>query len=85
MSLEEALVVSRERGADLVALDGALNALAAIDPRRSRVVELRFFGALTVEETAEMLKVSPETVMHDWKLARVWLLREMRGKSTAVF
>jgi RNA polymerase sigma factor (TIGR02999 family) len=79
LSLEEALVVSKERGADLVALDEALNALAAIDPRRSRVVELRFFGGLTVEETAEVLKVSPETVMHDWKLARIWLLRELSG------
>jgi RNA polymerase sigma-70 factor, ECF subfamily len=80
LSLEEALVVSKERGADLVALDEALNALAAIDPRRSRVVELRFFGGLTVEETAEVLKVSPETVMHDWKLAKAWLMRELTGK-----
>ena len=77
LSLEEAQVVSPERGADLVALDDALNALGAIDPRRSRVVELRFFGGLSVEETAEVLKVSPETVMHDWKLAKVWLLREL--------
>jgi RNA polymerase sigma factor (TIGR02999 family) len=79
VSLEEALVVSRERGEDLVALDEALNNLAAIDPRRSRVVELRFFGGLTVEETAEVLKVSPETVMHDWKLAKAWLMRELSG------
>jgi RNA polymerase sigma factor (TIGR02999 family) len=77
--LEQALVVSKERRADLVALDEALNALAAIDPRRSRVVELRFFGGLTVEETAEVLKVSPETVMHDWKLAKTWLMRELSG------
>jgi RNA polymerase sigma-70 factor, ECF subfamily len=77
--LEQALVVSKERRADLVALDEALNALAAIDPRRSRVVELRFFGGLTVEETAEVLKVSPETVMHDWKLAKTWLMREVSG------
>jgi RNA polymerase sigma factor (TIGR02999 family) len=80
VSLEEALVVSKERGADLVALDEALNALAAIDPRRSRVVELRFFGGLTVEETAEVLKVSAETVAHDWKLARAWLTRELRSQ-----
>jgi RNA polymerase sigma-70 factor, ECF subfamily len=80
VALEESLVVYGERGADLVALDDALRALAAIDARRSRVVELRFFGGLTVEETAEVLKVSPETVMHDWKLAKVWLLREMSGE-----
>src|SRR5262245_34312600 len=79
VSLEEALVVSNERRADLVALDEALNALAAIDPRRSRVVELRFFGGLGVKETAVVLKVSPETVMHDWKLAKAWLTRELSG------
>ena len=77
LSLEECLIVSPERGADLVALDDTLKALASIDPRRSRVVELRFFGGLSVEETAEVLKVSPETVMHDWKLAKAWLLREL--------
>jgi RNA polymerase sigma factor (TIGR02999 family) len=82
VSLDEALVVSSERGEDLVALDDALEALAAIDPRRSRVVELRFFGGLSVEETAEVLKVSAETVMHDWKLAKAWLLREL-GPSPA--
>jgi RNA polymerase sigma factor (TIGR02999 family) len=64
LSLEEALTVSPEPGADLVALDDTLKALASIDPRRSRVVELRFFGGLSVEEAAEVLKVSPETVMH---------------------
>jgi RNA polymerase sigma factor (TIGR02999 family) len=63
---------------DLVALDDALEALAAIDPRRGRVVELRFFGGLSVEETAGVLKVSPETVMRDWKLARAWLRRELQ-------
>jgi len=77
VSLEESLVLSRGRGADLVALDDALKALAAMDPRRSRVVELRFFGGLSAEESAEVLKVSAETVMHDWKLAKVWLLREL--------
>lgn len=77
MSLEEALIVSPERGADVVALDDALRVLTSIDARRSRVVELRFFGGLSVEETAEVLKVSPETVMHDWKLAKAWLLREL--------
>jgi RNA polymerase sigma factor (TIGR02999 family) len=79
VSLDEALVVSRERGADLMALDDALNALAAVDPRKSRVVELRFFGGLSVEETAEALEVSPDTVMRDWKLAKTWLLRELSG------
>jgi RNA polymerase sigma factor (TIGR02999 family) len=80
VSLEESLVVYGERGEDLVALDDALQALAAIDARRSRVVELRFFGGLSVEETAEVLRVSPETVMHDWKLAKAWLLRAMSGE-----
>lgn len=80
VSLDEALVVSRERGSDLVALDDALNALAALDPRKSRVVELRFFGGLTVEETAEALEVSPDTVLRDWKFAKTWLLRELTGK-----
>jgi DNA-directed RNA polymerase specialized sigma24 family protein len=61
----------------MVALDDALKTLAAMDPRRSRVVELRFFGGLNAEETAEVLKVSAETVLHDWKLAKVWLLREL--------
>jgi len=62
----------------LIALDDALNELAKIDPRRSRVVELRFFGGMTVEETAGALSISPETVNRDWKLARVWLRREMQ-------
>jgi RNA polymerase sigma factor (TIGR02999 family) len=82
VSLDEALTVSQERGPDLVVLDDAMNALAAIDRRKSAIVELRFFGGLTVEETAEVLKVSPETVMRDWRLAKVWLLRELgRGGS----
>jgi RNA polymerase sigma factor (TIGR02999 family) len=77
VSLEEGSIVSRTRGADVVALDDALKTLAAMDPRRSRVVELRFFGGLSAEEAAEVLKVSPETVLHDWKLAKAWLLREL--------
>ena len=77
VSLDDALLVGAERGDDLVALDDALSALAAIDERKSRVVELRFFGGLTVEETAQTLKVSAETVMRDWRLAKVWLLREL--------
>jgi RNA polymerase sigma factor (TIGR02999 family) len=76
-SLDEALTVSPEAGTDLVALDAALDALAAISPRQSQMVELRFFGGLTVEETAEVLKVSPETVHRDWKVSKVWLLRAM--------
>jgi RNA polymerase sigma-70 factor (ECF subfamily) len=65
------------RSAELVALDDALNALAGIDPRKSRVIELRFFGGLSVEETAGVLGMSPQSVLRDWKLARVWLTREM--------
>ena len=81
VSFDEALVLSPEPGQDLVALDDALKTLATMDPRRSRVVELRFFGGLTAEETAEVLHVSPETVMHDWKLAKAWLLRELGGSA----
>jgi len=77
--LDEALV-SCEPRADLVALDEALTALATIDDRKSQVVELRFFGGLGVEETAEVLKVSPETVKRDWKLAKAWLRRELKQR-----
>lgn len=77
VSLDKAFTVSIDQNGDLVALDEALNALAAIDERKSRVVELRFFGGLSIEETAEILRVSPETVMRDWRLAKVWLLREL--------
>jgi len=77
VSLDEALVIANARDSDLVALDEALSELAAIDPRQSRVVELRFFGGLSVEETAEVLNVSPDTVMRDWKVAKLWLLREL--------
>ena len=77
VSLDEALVVSGDRGTDLAALDDALTALAEIDPRQSKVVELRFFGGLSVQETAEVLEVSPDTVMRDWKVAKLWLLREL--------
>jgi len=77
VSLEEAAVISEERAADLVALDDAIESLAAIDQRKSRVVELRFFGGLSVEETAEVLKVSPLTVMRDWSTAKAWLYREL--------
>jgi RNA polymerase sigma factor (TIGR02999 family) len=77
LSLDEAPSVCSEPGADLVALDDALKALATVDERKSKVVELRFFGGLSVEETADVLRVSPETVGRDWRLARVWLLREL--------
>lgn len=77
VTLDEGLIGPKEKGRDLVALDDALKALAAVDPRKSRVVELRFFGGLTAEETAVVLKVSPETVLRDWKLAKTWLAREM--------
>jgi RNA polymerase sigma factor (TIGR02999 family) len=79
ITLDEALIVSDEPAADLIALDEALKALAAIDQRKSCVVELRFFGGLSVEETAEVLKISPDTVVRDWKLAKVWLLGQLSG------
>jgi RNA polymerase sigma factor (TIGR02999 family) len=78
VTLSDGLVLS-DRTTDLVALDDALNALAALDPRKSQVVEMRFFAGLSVAETAEALSVSAETVMRDWKMAKVWLLRELRG------
>jgi len=78
---DEAVVVSSDPGMNLVALDDALQRLAEVDERKSRVVELRFFGGLSVKETAEVLKVSLDTVMRDWKLAKAWLLRELTGSS----
>lgn len=82
VSLDEALVGPRERGQDLVELDDALTVLAEVDPRKSQVVELRFFGGLNVEETAEVLKVSPDTVLRDWRLAKAWLKREIGKKES---
>ena len=82
-TFDEALLVSPEPGPDLVSLDDALKALAVKDARKCRVVELRFFGGLSVEETAEVLKVSSETVNRDWRLAKAWLSREM-AKATSV-
>jgi RNA polymerase sigma factor (TIGR02999 family) len=73
ISLNEAVLMARERSSDLVALDEALTNLAAFDPRKARVVELRFFGGLNVEETAQVLEVSPNTVKRDWTTARAWL------------
>jgi RNA polymerase sigma-70 factor, ECF subfamily len=77
--LEDTAVIGGERNDDLVALDDALNALARVDSRKAQVVELRFFGGLSVEETAEVLRVSAVTVMRDWSTARAWLYREMSG------
>jgi RNA polymerase sigma factor (TIGR02999 family) len=76
-SLDEGAVVAVEASADIAALDDALAVLARLDPRKSQVVELRFFGGLSIKETAEVLRVSPDTVQRDWKLAKVWLLREL--------
>ena len=75
--LEEAAIVTTERASEIVALNEALKALERLDERRSRVVELRYFGGLSIEETAEVLKVSVETVQRDWRFAKSWLLREL--------
>jgi RNA polymerase sigma factor (TIGR02999 family) len=77
VSLDEAAVLSQERAGELLALDDALGSLTALDPRRSQVVELRFFGGLSNEEIAEVLKISPNTVTRDWNVAKAWLYREM--------
>lgn len=80
VNLDQIPDVAGGRDRELIALDDALNTLAQLDPRKAQVIELRFFGGLSVEESAEVLKVSPDTVMRDWKLARAWLLTELRGK-----
>lgn len=77
LALDEALDELQERDADLVALDDALNSLAAIDPRQSRIVEMRYFGGLTIDETAEALGISTATIEREWNLARTWLWREL--------
>ncbi len=82
-TLDEKLTFSIARNSDLVALDDALNELALMDERRSRVVELRFFGGLSVEETAEVLGVCADTVVRDWRLAKVWLAREIKKSAEA--
>ena len=79
IALDESLAVSGERLAGIVALDDALTDLAELHPRQSKVVELKYFGGLTVEETAEALQVSPETVMRDWRIAKAWLYRHLGG------
>ena len=75
--LDEALLGTRARGVEVLALDEALASLSQVDPRKGRVVELRFFGGLSVEETAEVLQISSETVLRDWRMAKTWLLREL--------
>jgi len=80
VEIDEPMIVSPERAAEVVAIDEALVRLAEIDPRKSQLVELRFFGGLSIEETAEVLKVSPGTVMRDWTLAKAWLRRQITGE-----
>jgi RNA polymerase sigma factor (TIGR02999 family) len=82
VTLDEALVGPQLKGPDLAGLDDALQALSEIDPRKGRVVELRFFGGLSVEETAEVLNIAPNTVLRDWKFAKMWLKREMSKGTT---
>jgi RNA polymerase sigma factor (TIGR02999 family) len=77
--LEDVAVVSDDRIGDVVALDDAMNALARLDPRKVQIIEMRFFGGLSVEETAEVLKVSPATIRRDWSIAKLWLYRELAG------
>jgi len=79
VDFDEAAVVAGDRAPDLVALDDAMNALARLDPRKVRIIEMRFFGGLSAEETAEVLDVSPATVRRDWSIAKLWLCRELRG------
>jgi len=81
--LDDAINVYEDPSAELIALDDALKSLAEVDRRKSQVVELKFFGGLSAEETAEALKVSPRTVEREWNLARAWLYRELRGKDEA--
>jgi len=85
VSLEDAAEVGQGRPTDLVALDDAMNALGRFDARKVQVVEMRFFGGLSVEETAEVLKVSPVTVMRDWNTAKAWLHRELTSRTTDEF
>ncbi len=77
ISLDEAMTVANEKDLDLVALDEALRSLGEIDERKSKIVELRFFGGLSVDETAEVMKVAPITVMREWNKAKAWLYREL--------
>ncbi len=83
VDLDQIPTIDSDGASSLCALDDALESLARIDPRRAKVIELRFFGGLSVEETGEVLQVSPQTVMRDWRLARAWLARELRGERAA--
>ena len=83
LTLDPDIALPQERDVDLMALDDALNQLAALDPQQSRLVELRFFGGLSIEETSVVLGVSPATVKREWATARAWLQREMRNKETS--
>jgi RNA polymerase sigma-70 factor (ECF subfamily) len=80
VDLDQIPDISARRDPELIAIDEALKTLAELDPRKAKVIELRFFGGLSVEETAEVLKVHEQTVLRDWRLARVWLMREMSGQ-----
>jgi RNA polymerase sigma-70 factor (ECF subfamily) len=82
LTLDEAVAMPKERELDLIAVDDALNSLAALDPRQSRIVELRFFGGLSIEETSEILGISRATVTREWATARLWLHREMSRKES---
>ncbi len=81
LSLDDVINLSQERAADLIALDDALDTLATMDERKSRVVELRYFGGFSVEEAAQILEVSPDTVMRDWKMAKAWLYQQIRREA----
>ena len=78
--LDEVLLAAETRGIEVLALDEALTSLAQIDPRKGRVVELRYFGGLSIDETAEILNISPDTAKRDWRLARAWLIAQLTGK-----
>lgn len=82
LSLDEVLTIPEERNLDLVALDDALSALASLDPQQGRIVELRFFGGLSIEETAEVIGISPATVKRDWAMAKAWLYRDMSQRAS---
>jgi DNA-directed RNA polymerase specialized sigma24 family protein len=81
LDLNKTLDIVQIKARELVALDDALTALAEMDTRKSRIVELRFFGGLSVKETAEVVKVHPDTVLEDWKFARAWLLTELSSRA----
>ena len=85
VALDDAAVVSGDRNDDMVALDDAMNALARLDPRKAQIIEMRFFGGLSIEETAEVLQVSPATVRRDWSIAKFWLYRELGGGTSNGF